>query len=173
MLGAAGEVDGGHAEAAAEFYVGVRVAHHDAGGCGDLRELRYRLLEEAGQGLAAVALALVVRADEKSVYMSAEAGEVLLEGGVDGVDVGEGVEAAGDAALVGDDQDEQTGAVEAGDGFSDAGEGMEFGGSADVAALGHLLVEYSVAVKEDGAETGREAGGWLEGHRAHDSNRAV
>lgn len=172
MFGAAGEVDGGHAEAAAEFDVGVRVAHHDAGGCGDLRELRYRLLEEAGQGLAAVALVLVVRADEKSVYMSAGAGEVLLEIGVDGVDIGEGVEAAGDAALVGDDQDEEAGAVEAGDGFCNAGQGMEFGGSADVGALGHLFVEDSVAVEEDGAEGAGEAGGGLVGHRAHDSNRA-
>ena len=85
---------------------------------------------------------------------------------MDGVDVSEGVEAAGDAALVGDDQDEQAGAGESGDSFSDAGQGMGIGGGADVAPLRHFFVENSVAVEKDDARASREPAAWMLGHAA-------
>ncbi len=53
----------------AEFNIGERVADHGAGFCPDLRKLRYRLFEEAGQRFAAVALLLVVRAKVKAVHV--------------------------------------------------------------------------------------------------------
>ncbi len=51
----------------------------------------------------------------------------VLKSGVDCLDIRGGVEAEGDAALVGDDDYTQACMIEAGDGFGDAGEDMEVG----------------------------------------------
>ena len=58
--------NGRHPQTAGEFNVDERVADHDAGCGGDGGELGYGLIEEAGERLAAVALAVIVRADEEA-----------------------------------------------------------------------------------------------------------
>src|ERR1035438_5558766 len=96
------EEDSEHAQTAAEFDVGVGVADHDAGGCFDGGEVGEGLVEEAGQRLAAVALLLVVRAKVEAVDVSAVGLQQALQCGVDGDNIGGGVTAQGDAALVRD-----------------------------------------------------------------------
>ena len=76
----------------------------------------------------------------------------LLEGGVNGLDIGGGVEAEGDAALIRDDEDAEAGAIEPSDGIGDAGEYFQLDGRGDVAAFGQLAIDDAVAVEEDGAE---------------------
>lgn len=146
--------EGGDAEAAAKFHVHKGVSDHDTGGGGDAGELSSGLLEEARQRLAAVALAAVVGADEKGVDMRAVAVEQGLEGGVNRLDVGGGVEPESDAALVGDDHHAQSRAVEQGDGLGYAGQDVKAVPGGYITALRHLLVENSVAVEEDGGEVG-------------------
>ncbi len=87
--------------------------------------------------------------------MRTVAAEGLLEGGVDGVNIGGCVEAERDAALVGDHDDTQSCLIEAGDGLGDAGENVEGGRGRDIVAFGHLLVQDTVAVEEDGGEVAR------------------
>lgn len=99
----------------AELDVRERVADHEAGGGLDVGEVGERLLVEAGTGLAAVAFVLIVRTEVKGVDVRAGCREGALQFSVDGVDVGGSVEAECDAALVGDDDDAQPGAVEARD----------------------------------------------------------
>jgi hypothetical protein len=70
---------------------------------------------------------------------------------VDRFDVGGGVESEGDASLVGDDDDAEAGAVEAGYGLGHPGVEMEFFGRGDVATFGQLSIEHAVAVEEYGA----------------------
>ena len=62
---------------------------------------------------------------KKRVDVRAVAAESALEGGVDRLDIGGGVEAKRDAALVGDHDDAQAGVIEAGNGFGDAGEDVK------------------------------------------------
>ena len=93
------------------------------------------LIEEAGQRLAAVALAAIVRANEKGVDVRAVAAQSLLEGGMDGLDIGGCVETESDAALVGEDDDAQAGPIEAGDCIRDAGEDVKVGPRRDIAGL--------------------------------------
>jgi len=75
-----------------------------------------------------------------------------LQCGVDIAHVVGGVEAEGDAALVGDDDDAQARAVEASDGLRHTGQWLKFAEGGNVAAFGELAVEDSVAVQEDGAQ---------------------
>ena len=114
-----------HAQAAAEFHVDEGVANHDALRSGETRKPGRSLQEETGKRLAAVAAAGVVRADEEGVDVSAAGGEELLEGLVDGGDLGGGIKSEGDAALVGDDNYRKVGAVEAQNSLSDSGQDVE------------------------------------------------
>jgi len=110
------------------------------------------LFEEAGERLAAVAFALVMRTEVEAVDSCAGLGEDGLQLGMDRVHISSGVEAEGDAALVGDDEDAQAGLVEPRDGLGDAGEQIEMLPAGDVLALGHFAVEDAIAVEEDGAD---------------------
>jgi len=150
--GVAFEEDGGHAQAMAELDVGERVADHEASVGGDLGEVGAGLMEEAGERLAAVALLRVVRAEVEGVDMRAVRLQLALEGGVNLAHVAGGVEAEGDASLVGDDDDAQTRAVEASDGLRYAGQWLKLAPGSNVAAFRQLAVEDSVAVQEDGAQ---------------------
>lgn len=143
------EEDGEHAKAVAELDVGERVADHCAGFGGDGGDSRNRLMEEAGQGLAAVALVVVVGAEEEAVQVRAGLPELALQVLVDGQDVRSRVETKGDAALVGNDDDAEAGAVEASDGLRYAGEQLEIVPGGDVATFRQLAVEDAIAVEED------------------------
>ena len=146
MGGIAVDKDGAHAEAAAKLDVGPGVADHDAGFRGDVRRVCPGLLEEPGERLPAVASGFVVGAEVEGVDVGAVGLEFALELVVDGADGGCVVEAEGDAALVGDDDDAEAGLVEAGDGLGNAGEQVEVRPGGDVAPFRQLLVEDSVAV---------------------------
>jgi hypothetical protein len=71
-----------------------------------------------------------------------------------GVYVCLGVEAEGDAALVGDDQHAESGLIETGDCFCYAGQQFEMAPVGDVLAFGHLLIDDAVAIEKDGALSG-------------------
>ena len=107
--------DGEHAEAAAELDVGPGVADDDAGCRVDVGEIGLGLLEEAGKRFAAVAPILVVRAKVEGVDVSVVDCQFLLKRGMDAEDIRGGMETEGDAALIGNDDDAEAGAVEAGD----------------------------------------------------------
>ena len=152
MFRVAREEDGAKAEVGAEVDVGERVAEDEAGGRFDAGEVGLGLVEHAGERLAAVALVFVVGADVEGIDVRAGFGEGLLQVGVDCSYRSGGVFAEGDAALVGDDEDAEAGAVEAGDGVGDAGEQGESIPTGDVFALGELAVDDSVTVEEYGLE---------------------
>ena len=154
VLGMAIDEDGFQTQIFAEFDVGQGVADHEAGVRLDFRELGLGLFEEAGQGLAAVALMLVVRAEVEAVDVGLAGGEQALQPGVDLVNVGGGIQAKTDAALVGDDEHAEPRLVEAGDGIWDAGEQFEVMPGSDILSLGHLAVDDPVAVEEDGFDGG-------------------
>lgn len=122
------------------------------------------LLVEAGKRLAAVALILVVGTDEEGVDAGAGGFEYLLKAGVDGFNVSEGVEAAGDAALIGDNDYAQTGGIEAAQCLGDARDDAELLPLRDVLVFRHLLVQDSVAVEEDCGKIPRD---WLAGRIDH------
>ena len=92
--------DGMHAEAAAELNVGERIADHGAGLGGDVREIGLSLLEQARQRLAAVALAVVVRAEVEGVQMRSGLLQQGLQFRLDCQHIRGGVQAEGDATLV-------------------------------------------------------------------------
>lgn len=75
------------------------------------------LFEEAGKGLATVAFTLVVRTEVEAVNMCAVRGELLLKLAMDVLDVGSGIEAEGDAALIGDYEHAEFGVIQRRDGF--------------------------------------------------------
>lgn len=86
-------------------------------------------------------------------------GELGAEGVVARVDVGEGASGAGDAALVGDDDDGEAGALEPGEGFAGSGEGVDVvgveevaGGASGPGGVGQVGVAADgvVPVEEDG-----------------------
>src|SRR5580698_10135227 len=77
-----------------------RVADHDAGGWVNIREFALRLVKHARQGLAAVALALVVRAEVEGVHMRTLCAEIFLQVLVNGFNVLSGIETERHAALV-------------------------------------------------------------------------
>jgi hypothetical protein len=136
----------------AELNVGEGVADHDAGRCGDLRELGAGLLEEAGEGLAAVALLRVVRAEVEGVDMRALRLQPALDRSVDVAHIVPGIQAEGDASLVGDNDDAQARAVESADRLRDARQRLELAPRGHIAVFRHLAIEYAVAVQEDGAQ---------------------
>jgi len=107
------------------------------------------LIKQARERLAAVALGLVMWAIVEAIDLCAVRLEMALQLGVDRVDIGGGVKTAGDAALVGDDDDPQSSMIQPRDGFGDAGEQAEFVRGSDVTAFRHFLVEDAVAVEED------------------------
>ena len=134
--------------------VGEGVADDDAIGAGGPGEVAEGLLEEAGLRLAAIALILVVWAVVEGVNAGAVGGEVFLEAGVEGVNIGCGVMPERDAALVGDDDDEGSGAVESGNCGFGAGQDVEVAPASNVGALGRFAVDDAVAVEEDTADVG-------------------
>jgi hypothetical protein len=147
--------DGFHAHIFAEFYVGQGIAYDQTGGWGDLRKIYLGLFEEARQRFAAVALLLIVRAKVKAIDASTVFCKYLIQLRVDRFHVFRGVKAQGNATLVGDYDYTQTGLIQSGDGFRDAGEQMEVPPVGDVLAFGELSVDYAVAVKKDGLQSSR------------------
>lgn len=77
---------------------------------------------------------------------------MVLECGVNLAHILGGVEAEGDSALVGDDDDSQPCAVEVGDCLRDSGKCVKLAPGSDIAALRLLPVEDSVAVQKDGVQ---------------------
>src|SRR5579863_9359995 len=77
---------------------------------------------------------------------------MLLQLGMQRVDVSRRVIAERDAALVGNDDDTNAGAVEGGDCGLDAGQNMEVAPAADVGALGRLAVDDAVTVEKNAAD---------------------
>lgn len=59
------------------------------------------------------------------------------------------IQAQGDAALIGNDDDFHARLVQAGDGGSDAREQNELVGRGNVAAFRHLTIDDPVAIEED------------------------
>ena len=159
---------GFHAQIAAEFDVGEGIADDYAGFGGDFGEVGFGLFKEAGAGFAAVALALVVRAEIEAVYVRAGFGQSCLQLGVDGFYVCRSVEAEGDAALVGDYEDAQAVSIQCGNRFRDAGKQVEVLPRGDVLALGHFAVDDSVAVKKGSAKYSLKVRyDWVIGRIAH------
>ncbi len=78
VLGVAFDEDCLHAEVAAELNVGERVAEDDAGLGGDVGEVGQGLVEEAGEGLAAVALGFIVGAEVEGVDVGLVARRAVL-----------------------------------------------------------------------------------------------
>lgn len=115
----------------------------------DLGEAFMGLFEETGEGLAAGALAFVVGAVEEGVDVGAKVLELLIEAGVDGIDVGAGIEPERDTALVGDDNDPETGLIELGNGLCDAREELKFIPAPDVVTFGHFAIDDAIAIEED------------------------
>lgn len=144
--------DGQHAESAAKLYVRPGISDHDAGLRGNLREVGLRLLEEAWERLAAATFVLVVGTKIEGIDVRSLRFQVALECGVDGGHVGGAVESQGDAALIGDDDDSQSGAVELADRFLHAGQWLKFARRSYVAAFGHFLIQDAVAIKENGVQ---------------------
>lgn len=162
--------DRGDAERAGRLDVRDRVADEQAVARVRVREVAKSLLEETSFRLAAVALVLVVWTDVESVDARAVHGEVLLQAGVESVDIGSGIEAKSDATLIGDDENAASGAVESSDSGYDAGEQVEFLPVADVGAFGRLAIEHAVAVEENAANIGERILHWRAGGAEDERN---
>ena len=152
MVWIAFDEDCPEAEIAAKLYVGEGVADDQAGGWFNFGELGLRLFEEARQRLAAVALVLVMGAKIKAVDVCFRFCQKGLKLGMDVLDIGSGVEAEGDAALVGDNENTQACLIEPRDGFGHAGEQLEVLPAGDVLAFGQLAVKDAVAVEKGSAQ---------------------
>jgi hypothetical protein len=144
--------DGEHSQVSAELDVGKRIADHGAGFGRDFRKFRNSMVEEAGKRLATVALFFVVGADVEAIDLCVVGLEQGLQAGVDGVDVGDGVESASDAALIGDNDHAQAGLIETGDGFGCFWEQKKFIPGCYVFSFRHFFVEDAVAIEKDGVE---------------------
>ncbi len=166
MFRIAFDEDGQHAEPTSELDVRPRVAEDGAGFGGDIRKFCASLIEEAGKRLAAVALGFVVWAEVEGVDVGVMSAEVLLEGCVDVEHVRRGVEAECDSALIGDDDDAESGAIELRDRVRHAGQRLEFAGGSDVTAFGHLAIEDAIAVEEDGVQGAGQNAVFEVGHAA-------
>jgi hypothetical protein len=101
-----------------------------------------------------------VGAEVETVDFCGVFGKILPELGVDGFDIGCGVEAEGDSALVGHDKDAQADLIKPGDGLGNAGEQVEVLPAGDILAFRHFAVDDAVAVEEDGLQAGTEIAGW-------------
>jgi len=99
-------------------------------------------------------LLLVVRAEVEAVDVSAGFCQDGLKLGMDVLDIGGGIEAEGDAALVGDNENTQTCLIELRDGFRHAGKQLEILPAGDVLVLRQFAVEDAVAVQKDSAQGG-------------------
>jgi len=141
--------DGFHAEGAAKFNVREAVADDQAGGRGDFGEVDLGLLKETGERFAAIAFALIVRAEVEAVDVGAGLSETLIQLDMDVIHVGGSVESEGDAALVGDNKDSKTGLIELGNRFWNAREQVEMLPAGDVLAFRHFAVDDAVAVEEN------------------------
>ncbi len=108
------------------------------------------LIEKAGERLSAIALCLVVGTEIESVDVGIANFERIAESRVDVEHVCGSVKAETDAALVGDNENAQSGLIEFGDGFGNSGENVEFVWGGDVAAFRHLAIEHSIAVQKYG-----------------------
>ena len=168
MVWIAFDEDCPEAEIAAKLYVGEGVADDQAGGWFNFGELGLRLFEEARQRLAAVALVLVMGAKIKAVDVCFRFCQKGLKLGMDVLDIGSGVEAEGDAALVGDYDDAQAVSIQCGNRFRDAGKQVEVLPCGDVLAFGHFAVDDSVAVEKGSAKYSLKVRyDWVIGRIAH------
>jgi len=136
----------------AELYVGERISDHEAGGGVDLGEVCAGLMEEAGEGLAAVALVSVVRAEVEGVDVRALRLQPALQCGVDLAHIICRVESQRNATLVRDHDHAHSRAVESADRLRNSGQRLELAPGGHIAAFGQLAIEDSVAVQEDGAQ---------------------
>lgn len=140
---------GHHAQAASELDVGERVADHDTGSGVDLREVLLCLFVQPRQGLAALALILIVRTEVEGVYVCTMRPEQVVKASVEGFHVRGCVETKSDAALVGDDDNLQSGAIESREGPGYSGQDVEISPGGYVASLRHFLVQNAVTIEEN------------------------
>ncbi len=115
------EEDRRHTQVSREFNIGRRVADHDASDSFDLRKLSLCLVEKTGQGLAAIALPLVMRAEIEAVDLRAIRSQHVIELLVNRVYIGGGVEAQSDAALIGKHENAKASLVQLRDRFGNSG----------------------------------------------------
>jgi len=134
-----------HAQSGASLNIGERIAHHHAIAGIGAREVAEGLLKQPRQGLAAIALSVVVRAIVDGIEMSTVRCEMLLQPVMHDVQIGLRMQSQGDAALVRHQDHPTPGAVEPGDGFLDAGQPFELFPRGDVAA-GKMPVQHSVPI---------------------------
>lgn len=106
------------------------------------------LLEEGGRGFASAARLIGgFRGDVEAVEGHVFGGEFRLDVGVDAIHVGHGEVTAADAGLVGDDEEEEAGFLQAAQGFGRAGDELHLLGFVEIVFVGD---ERAVAVEEDG-----------------------
>jgi len=152
MFGVARQKHRRHPQPPAKVNVGDRVANHHAAGRGDRWKIRNSLLEHSRQWLAAVASVVVMRAKIESVDVRVLRLQQPLKVGVNLPDVFFGIESQRNAALIRHYDHRNARAVEEADGLGHARQNLKLIPACDVAALGHLLVQHAVAVKEDGLD---------------------
>jgi len=70
--------------------------------------------------------------------------------------IGSGVEAQSDASLVTDDDDSDSGAIHASNGFNDSWKQFEFAPLKNEMPFGCLLIQHAIAVQEDGVYAARK-----------------
>lgn len=149
MRGAAISEDenGAGAGTAAAFDIGALIADEPGAGEIDI-EIGGGLEDHAGGGLAAERWGIGKVGTEIGGVDQAGA-QLAEELGLDGVILGFGKEAAGNAALVGDDEEAEAGGFEFSKGLGDTGIEFDLGG---IAAIVDVFHEGAVAIEEDGGD---------------------
>jgi hypothetical protein len=107
------------------------------------------LLEQAGFRFAAIAFIAIVRAVVKGVNVRVMRRQVLLQPTMELLDVLFRVQAEGNPALIADDHDFASAAVERRYGRFGAGEKLEIAPFPHEPALGQLAVDDPVAINKD------------------------
>jgi len=153
--------DGFEPQILAKFDIRKGIADDQAGSRIYLSELSLRLLEEARQRLAAVTLPLVMRTEIEIVDMRAVLQQFHLQLVMDGDDIRSGIKSQRNAALVGHNQDSQSGLIELANSVRHAGEQFKVLPAGDVLTLRHFAVDDAVAVKKDSLEIRAEIDGLM------------
>lgn len=136
------------AQRAAKFDVGKGVADHATAPSLDLRKLPLRLMKHARLRLATIALLPVMRTEIKRIHMRAARGQFPLEIAVNFGDCFRRVFAQRNAALVGNHDYAQPGAIEPGNGQGRTGQQHKTLPGRDVFALRQLLVDDAIAIQK-------------------------
>lgn len=177
--GIAFDEDGRHAQAAAELDIRGRVTDHHAGRCGNRWELGGRLVEHAGKRLSAIALAFLMRTDKEGVDAGAVRLQQFLKMLMHRFHICGRIKTTRDAALIRDDDDQQSRLVEVGNGLRHAGKYAKLFPAGNIHAFRSLLVQDAVAIEEDGSQIPRERPSWRISHPViiatdgHSSRRAA